>query len=94
MMVDFSIEWLDKGREPQCPPDPRYPTGKDADLSKGAAKTCKTALPYPAKRCGIYLVRCRKCGVNVGITTAGRPDDPRSVTLPCYVQAHGVMVLS
>lgn len=92
-MADFSIRWVDKGREPQCQPDPRYPAGKDADLSEGAAKTCKSELPYPAKRCGVYVVRCRKCGVNAGITTAGRPDDPRSVTFPCYVQRHGVHVL-
>jgi C4-type Zn-finger protein len=42
-----------------------------------------TELPYPAKRCGIYLVVCERCGYSAAITTAGRPDDPRKVTLPC-----------
>jgi C4-type Zn-finger protein len=40
-------------------------------------------LPYPAKRCGLFLVICDKCGYSAAITTAGRPDDPRKVTLPC-----------
>lgn len=41
-------------------------------------------LPYPAPRCGIYAVKCEKCGLLVGFTTAGRPDDPRKVTLACF----------
>lgn len=40
-------------------------------------------LPYPAERCGVYLVTCDKCGYSAAITTAGRVDDPRSVTIPC-----------
>ena len=79
----LSIEWLDRGREPQCEPDPAYPLGKDMDVSEGAANTCYAELPYPAPRCGIYVVRCSKCGLNIGLTTAGRPDDPRSVKIAC-----------
>jgi hypothetical protein len=82
-MMDIEIHWLDRGREPQCPPNPAHPHGIDVDLSDGADTTCTVGLPYPAKRCGLYMVACRKCGIKVGITTAGRPDDPRSVTLPC-----------
>lgn len=79
----LSVEWIDGEREPQCAPDPRYPTGKDLDASRGEQDTCTTALPYPAKRCGIYVIRCAACGFSVGVTTAGRPDDPRSVKIPC-----------
>ncbi len=77
------IEWIDKGREPQCAPDPAYPTGKDLDCSTVLRPSCRTDLPYPAKRCGLYVVTCEECGMSVACTTAGRPDDPRSLTMPC-----------
>jgi hypothetical protein len=82
----FKIEWEDGFREPQCPPDPNYPRGKDVRLSEAFrvnGPTCIAQLPYPAKRCGMYVVECERCGVTVGVTTAGRPDDPRSVEIPC-----------
>lgn len=82
----MKIDWIDRGREPQCAPNPAYPDGKDLDCSFGEAKTCFTELPYPAQRCGIYVVECEKCGMRVAITTAGRPDDPRSVKIACANQ--------
>lgn len=82
-MSDFEIEWVDDMREPQCAPNPAYPNGIDADCSLGAEAACTAVLPYPAKRCGLYIVECKTCGLRVGITTAGRPDDPRSVKLGC-----------
>lgn len=83
MAEQWEIRWHDGGREPQCAPDPAYPEGIDVDASGGAVARCKTALPYPARRCGVYLVHCRLCGFRGAITTAGRPDDPRSVTVAC-----------
>lgn len=80
---EITDEMAEVLREPQCAPDPRYPTGKDLDASRGEPDTCTTALPYPAKRCGIYVIRCVACSFSVGVTTAGRPDDPRSVKIPC-----------
>lgn len=85
-LSDVEIEWVDSGREPQCAPDPAYPNGIVLDVSEGATKTCDIELPYPAKRCGTYRVRCTKCGLAVGITTAGRRDDPRGAKLGCYSQ--------
>jgi hypothetical protein len=81
-MSEFHIHWIDRGREPQCAPDPAYPNGKDLPAPSGV-KACKTKLPYPAPRCGLFYVECKVCGTNALITTAGRPDDPRSVELPC-----------
>lgn len=78
----FKIQWIDRGREPQCVPDLRFPNGVDIDVSCGKP-ACKAILPYPAKRCGYYYVECLKCGTNAIVTTAGRIDDPRSITLPC-----------
>lgn len=78
----LKIEWIDGGQEPKVKANPQFPDGVDLDVSKGA-KSCSTALPYPAKRIGSYLVECDVCGINALITTAGRADDPRSVTLPC-----------
>lgn len=82
MTPNLEIQWLDAGREPQCPPDPAFPNGKDinADCPQ---PWCATLLPCPAKRIGAYLVRCRTCGTSIACTTAGRPDDPRSIKLPC-----------
>ena len=88
MTGNFKIEWIDRGREPQCPPNPAYPNGIDLDTAKSFGKpTCHTDLPYPAKRCGLYYVECNICGTNALITTAGRPDDPRSVNLLCKIES-------
>lgn len=81
----FEVEWVDGHREPQCKPDPRYPDGIDVVLEPAlnGAQHCKAALPYPAKRCGHYVVRCKLCSASIALTTAGRPDDPKSVTVLC-----------
>ena len=79
----MKIKWYDSGREPQCASDSAFPNGKHVDLTVGGAKACRIALPYPVKRIGIYMVSCEGCGLRVGVTTAGRPDDPRSVRMTC-----------
>lgn len=79
----MKIDWIDDGREPKCKPNPAYPKGIDIDASGGAEATCSTDLPYPARRCGLFLVVCETCGQRVAVTTAGRPDDPRSLKLAC-----------
>lgn len=88
-MSKFKIEWQDHGREPRNQPDPRYPTGVDIDFSTWCVDgwpSCKVDLPYPAKRCGAYLIECEGCGMTVVVTTAGRTDDPRSVKFGCRKQ--------
>jgi hypothetical protein len=81
---DFEIKWIDRGREPQCPPNPVYPNGIDLPCAYPDAKQmCHVQLPYPAPRCGILMVHCKICQMTVVITTAGRPDDPRSVQIAC-----------
>lgn len=89
-MARFQITWMDAYREPQEKPNPNFPEGIDLDSSQGALVTCKVDLPYPAKRCGAYVVRCTLCGLSVACTTAGRPDDPRSLKLACKVPADRV----
>ncbi len=81
------VTWHDRGREPQCEPNPNYPTGIDLDASDGAKKTCVASLPYPAKRCGYFVVKCRACGTRVACTTAGRIDDPRTIKIACADQS-------
>jgi hypothetical protein len=75
------VLWIDHQREPQERPDPDFPEG--IDLDTGSRPACKAELPYPAKRCGVYFVDCDVCGTTVAVTTAGRPDDPKSVMVPC-----------
>lgn len=80
----LKYEWIDGKREPQSPPDPNYPEGIDViAVGLDAVATCEVKLPYPAKRCGIYVVECDTCGLTTIVTTAGRPDDPRSLTVAC-----------
>jgi hypothetical protein len=79
----FTVEWIDGGREPQNPPDPRYPDGIDLNIAGNNPVRCTVELPYPARRCGQYVVECTKCKFIGMITTAGRKDDPRSVTVAC-----------
>ena len=83
----FDLIWIDKGREPQCAPNPDFPDGKPVDVTFGERPACRSTLPCPAPRCGIYVVTCKRCGQNCAITTAGRPDDPNSIMLPCRIKA-------
>jgi hypothetical protein len=85
--ANLTVEWIDRGREPQVKPNPEFPNGVDLDISKGKAVTCQTALPYPARRCGYYVVSCSLCDLRVCLATAGRPDDPRSIKVACKRQA-------
>ncbi len=85
-MTDKKIDWIDRGLEPKCSPNPAYPKGVDIIGHIIGQKNCKVDLPYPAKRCGIYLIECSTCGIVVACTTAGRPDDPRSITMQCRLQ--------
>jgi hypothetical protein len=78
------VSWVDGGAWPKNPPNPKYPDGVDLDMSKGSdERTCFVALPYPAKRIGYYAIECEVCGLITAVSTAGRPDDPRSVKLRC-----------
>ena len=82
--MPFNVKWHDYRREPQCPPNPAYPLGIDiVEIEDPRAPICETPLPYPAKRCGLYVVTCTDCGFTVAITTAGRADDPRSLKINC-----------
>lgn len=88
--VAHKVKWRDWKRDPQCAPNPAYPTGIDLDTSGGAERTCTVVLPYPAKRCGVYVIDCPVCGLRYGCTTAGRPDDPKSIKLACRIEAAAV----
>lgn len=79
----IKVSWIDSGREPTQKPNPAYPKGMDLDLTHGAKVACLVDLPYPAKRCGYYAVKCDACGYSAVVTTAGRADDPRTVKVPC-----------
>jgi len=81
------VKWRDAGQSPTCAPNPAYPNGVDLDASGGSARTCTVTLPYPAKRIGSYVIDCPVCGLRAGCTTAGRPDDPRSIKIACRLAA-------
>jgi hypothetical protein len=79
----FVVTWSGSGAKAQCAPNPRFPEGVDLDTSRGTVNTCTAELACPAKGIGMYSVVCKRCGLRVACTTAGRPDDPRSITMPC-----------
>lgn len=76
-----------EGRMPKCQPDPAYPNGKDADLAPGFAG-CSITLPLPTPCCGHWLITCTVCGCNVIVTAAARPDDPRTIRIPCRTRGN------
>jgi hypothetical protein len=84
-MTNIDISFASENRKAVCQSDPMFPNGKDFDLTNGVAirMACLVELPYPAKCCGKWILRCRDCGFTAVITAAGRRDDPRKVTLPC-----------
>jgi hypothetical protein len=83
----FSVEWLSRNRKAQCPPNPAYPNGKDVSCPIAPGQpSCQAPIPYPASECGVWVVRCLICKASVGVTAAGRPDDPRSVRMPCKLE--------
>ena len=86
--MSLRAKWIDGGREPQVAPNPAFPNGIDIDQSAGAERACETALRYPAPRIGVHEVTCRVCKKRVLVTTAGRPDDPRSIKVACGPVKH------
>lgn len=82
MSDKFKIEFVDRNGPPTQKPNPDYPNGIDLDAS-GGNKSCTVALPYPAEERGKWIIECRSCGYRVGVTAAGRRDDPRSIKIPC-----------
>jgi len=75
------VKFLSRNRKAQCQPNPAYPNGIDLDC--GERPACKADLPYPAPCVGLWYVECKLCHTNAAITAAGRPDDPKSVMIPC-----------
>ena len=86
--MTITVTWLDRGRNAELGPDPRYPEGIDLDISQGAFEVCITALPYPAPRCGSWLIVCDTCDLRIVVTAAGRADDPRSMKMACKIRKH------
>jgi hypothetical protein len=67
---------------------PAHPNGVDLDIAGNAKERCKVDLPYPTvKLIGGLIVECTECGRRDYITTTGRRDDPRSVTIACQKTA-------
>jgi hypothetical protein len=82
MADQFEIMWIDRGQPPRQPPKPEFPNGQHID--SGQRPACRVELPYMTKRnVGYWAVVCSRCKTNALITMASRPDDPKSVMLPC-----------
>lgn len=80
----LTAQWFGIGRKAQHPSNPAYPEGIRLDMG-GSGKACSIEFDYPAPEVGSWLVKCELCGLSVLITAAGRPDDPRSIRVPCKI---------
>ena len=83
MGEQFKVEFIDRGRPPRVAANPDIPNGQHID--SGERPACRVELPYMTQtNVGYWYVECRKCKTNMLITMASRPDDPKSVMLPCH----------
>lgn len=81
---DFTIEWRGTGQKAQCAPNPAHPKGVHIDGRMDKREpACMVKLPYPAPCIGGYKATCKVCGLVIGLTAAGRPDDPKSFEINC-----------
>ena len=85
-MPKHRITFASQNRPPRCQPNPDFPDG--IDLDPGERPACKVDLPYPAKCIGTWIIECNECNSMIGVTAAGRPDDPKSVMFPCKPKVH------
>ena len=53
--MTLSVKWIDRGREPQCPPNPAHPKGIDIDQSRGQVAVCETTQT-------LMIGECETCG--------------------------------
>lgn len=84
----ISVQFEPSGRgKARCPANPDFPNGIAVNAALEDELSCKADLPYPAPECGVFIVRCSTCGMSIGVTAAGRPDDPISVKIPCKTRA-------
>ena len=86
--ADWEITWKPRegGRKPAVTPNPDFPHGIHVDGSDDEKPRCRGELPYvmwPERGLGLLIVKCRICDMSIAITTAGRPDDPISLTQNC-----------
>jgi hypothetical protein len=89
MAGNLKIEWVGAELEPLTPVDPAHPDGVDLVDSPEALAHCVALLTYPARGCGVWIIRCDDCRRTTHIRASGRADDPRSVSLACVAQLHG-----
>lgn len=84
VVMSIKVTFYANGRgKARCAPDPKYPDGMIIDAAKPGEQACAVDIPYPAPECGQFLVYCETCRMSMIITAAGRPDDPKSVRIPC-----------
>ena len=82
----MTVAFKSHGRKATCAPNPAFPDGIHVNRLASGVIGCRVELPYPAECCGVWRVECSVCGFVMGVTAAGRPDDVRSIMVPCQVR--------
>lgn len=78
--------FVGEGRMPKCAPNPDFPNGTPCDMAPGGIG-CTIELQHPTPCCGVWIINCDICGYSVGVTAAGRPDDPSTIRIACQLGA-------
>lgn len=82
--MTFEVSWVWRSREPaKCEPDPDFPYGNATDISTSSRPSCEVEFAYPAPGVGTWIAHCETCGYTIGVTAAGRADDPTKVRFNC-----------
>jgi len=82
-MTERTVSWWQAQGEAKLTPDPRFPEGRDVDVSLDAPLRCTVRFDHPAPGFGAWIVECLVCGARVACSAAGLADDPRSVKIAC-----------
>jgi hypothetical protein len=82
--LSHSIEWWDYDVDSVDPADSAHQLGRSLDYSNGQVPHCVFIVPWPAARCGHYVIKCYRCGGAYAVQTNGRLDDPVSVKVGCF----------
>lgn len=84
--MTLTVQWKGDDISPKREANPDCLTGYDIIMTfPHLVKTCTIDLPYPALGGGTYIVACDKCLRAFAVPATGYADDPKSITISCWL---------